>query len=105
MLCTIMYKAVGPGLEKNPKLISVGLTFIPEPRVSPILEFEDQIWEYVFERKICEFARLCHEYEVLDLFSCVLVKPQVVITTTTIKPKPENDQKGEFCFLFICITL
>ena len=48
---------------------------------------------------------ICHEYEVLDLFSCGLVKPQVVTTTTTIKPKPENDQKGEFCFLFICITL
>ena len=71
----------------------------------PILESKDQNWEYVLEHKICEFAKLCHEYEVLDLFSCGLVKPQVVTTTTTIKPKPENDQKGEFCFLFICITL
>ena len=33
MLCTIMYKAVGPGLEKNPKLMKVGPTSITEPRV------------------------------------------------------------------------
>ena len=42
-LSEISNKAVLRAWKKNPKLISVGLTFIPEPRVSPILEFEDQI--------------------------------------------------------------